>query len=502
MNSVLLKLGSKTKKSPIIFIIQLIVFVFIAQLNLTINHNWGDDFAAYIAQTEILLNGEMGKYTVDNTYSITQSSFLLGPIYYPWGTSILLSPIFHLIGNNLFYLKFIVIFCYACFLIVLYIQYKKQFNPFLLIFFISFFSFNPCLIGYLDIIGSDIPFLMISTLTIYFIEIWCVDKCVCYEKPLYGFIIVLFAFFATLVRNNGILLFLLFMICNLKILIQAFSLKVSKIKNVYNFFILFLWCLFWLILGKLQNSLLPFDNIHENVIKGISLEGLETNFRYYVNTLSDFFSGSQIDQKIVMGITIPFCVLGITATIKNKFHYIIYIILTFALYVFWPIQGGFRFLFPILPLYIYYLFKGIDFSNFGFGFNYYKMGKLFSILFLSFIVSCFFLNIFFNSWRNIKNNRIQAGPFDNTSKELCLFIKEKISLNDVIVFCKPRALRLMLHESRKIKALDKIPLLSPKDVLILKKTPEFGQINPSSVLNVRYLKKTWENTEFIVYKVN
>lgn len=67
--------------SIIIFSIQLILFVFITQLNLTINHNWSDDFAAYIAQSEVLLNDETEQYGVDNAYNEIGKFRLVDEIY-------------------------------------------------------------------------------------------------------------------------------------------------------------------------------------------------------------------------------------------------------------------------------------------------------------------------------------------------------------------------------------------------------------------------------------
>ncbi|MDR3559328.1 MAG: hypothetical protein P4L58_02935, partial [Candidatus Pacebacteria bacterium] len=91
-----------------------------------------------------------------------------GPIAYPWGFPLLLAPIYAALGLNLIALKLPGLFCFLGFLVCLYLLARKSLPKIESVFVAAIFAFHPFLLGYLDQILSDIPYLFVSTLSLLY----------------------------------------------------------------------------------------------------------------------------------------------------------------------------------------------------------------------------------------------------------------------------------------------------------------------------------------------
>jgi len=90
---------------------------------------WGDDFASYIMQAQSILSGSIPEFIQQNRFTVQESSILIGPVAYPWGTAVLLAPILYLKGFDIQALKSLNIICFLCFLALLWFGLKKDFSP-------------------------------------------------------------------------------------------------------------------------------------------------------------------------------------------------------------------------------------------------------------------------------------------------------------------------------------------------------------------------------------
>ena len=100
-------------------------------------------------------------------FTIYQSSTQIGPVAYPWGYPLILTPIYAIKGISPLALKLPGLFFFAGFLICLYLLTQgtaSRTTESLLL--VSLFAFNPMLLNFLDQILSDIPFLFFSTLAL------------------------------------------------------------------------------------------------------------------------------------------------------------------------------------------------------------------------------------------------------------------------------------------------------------------------------------------------
>ncbi|PYV38351.1 MAG: hypothetical protein DMG09_12215, partial [Acidobacteria bacterium] len=81
------------RNKPIVVII--IASLFLGASTLTRGHDWGDDFASYIMQAGSILSGRTREFVEHNSFTIFESSSQIGPVAYPWGYPLILSPIRH-----------------------------------------------------------------------------------------------------------------------------------------------------------------------------------------------------------------------------------------------------------------------------------------------------------------------------------------------------------------------------------------------------------------------
>src|SRR5215510_7934498 len=124
--------------------------------SITRGHEWGDDFASYIMQGQSILNGTAGQFIKQNSFTILKSSFQIGPIAYPWGYPLILTPVLILKGVHPLALKLPGLFFFVGFLICLYFLTKDRLPPTESLLLVSLFAFSPVFIKFLDQILSDI----------------------------------------------------------------------------------------------------------------------------------------------------------------------------------------------------------------------------------------------------------------------------------------------------------------------------------------------------------
>ena len=174
---------------------------------LNYGHNWGGDFSAYIMQAKSINQFSTKEFINKNRITIEQSSTRIGPVAYPWGFPVMLAPIYATFGLHLFALKMVGVLCYLGFLVIIWYGFARFHSLPWHVAYVSFFAANPTLIGFVNHILSDIPFLFVSTLALCLIGQIIVEQRVFWsqtkDRILLG-VVITSAFF---IRTNGILLF-------------------------------------------------------------------------------------------------------------------------------------------------------------------------------------------------------------------------------------------------------------------------------------------------------
>ena len=167
---------------------------------LTRGHLWWDDFAGYLLQAKSILSWNMPDFIKHSNFTVSNSAYPPGPVAYPWGFPLLLAPIYFIFGLNPLVLKLVNLFAYLIFLYLVWMLARTRLDNQKSLFVTAFFAFCPVLISANDLILSDLPFLALSTFSL-----WLMEKRF-KGKLIDGLAIGISIFLASFFRSNGILL--------------------------------------------------------------------------------------------------------------------------------------------------------------------------------------------------------------------------------------------------------------------------------------------------------
>lgn len=482
------------RKAVIVLTCILIVTALLGLFILTRGHVWGDDFAAYIMQAKSILTGNMEEFVAANTFTVTRSSHQIGPAAYPWGFPLMLAPTYAFIGLNPLALKLPGLLTFLGFLLVFFFLTNRRFTLTESLLAVSLFAFNPELLRFLDNIGSDIPFLFFSTLAILIADTYALET---QDKRRLALAAVTGAaiFVSFFVRTQGLILLgsvLLFQ--GIRFLGQGNQRRQLVIDSLVIVAIFgILWGLTSLTFPGGQTSYLA-------LYAGFSLDTLIDNLIGYSQLFYEFFAAIP-GQALFFGVFVVLFFLGLVSRLKADLLFVLYISLYLVVLWTWPEWQGYRFLFPMLPFFIYFAIQGIRVTPNRVRDNQKAIFQKGGYAYLLLIVILFAYNAGSNAYVNLRDNREINGPFDPFSMETYAFIKANTPPDSVIVFFKPRAMRLMTD--RNSLALTECDRIAEGDYLALsKKVGENLQIPPERIGECNLsLEKVLENRRFVVYHI-
>jgi hypothetical protein len=455
-------------------------------------HEWGDDFASYIMQAQSIWNGRTSEFVQRNSFTIFESSIQIGPVAYPWGYPLILTPAYALKGVHPLALKLPGLFFYSGFLVCLYLLIKTRLTQTDSLILICLFAFNPLLLGFLDQILSDIPFLFFSTLALVLMT--GTHERSLFEDIALGFSIAC-AFF---IRATGILLLGSFALVEVVTASrygrshEGFNKHVSDVVIVGSTFGL-LWLLYALWFPGGGESY--FAQYRE-----FKISSAISSINAYFQVFSLFF-GEHGFWKVLNYILFVFFLIGAWKRRREDLVLVIFFLMWMLLLITWPFWQGPRFIFPLLPIFIYFAFQGMKFVLGKLPGTYARIGQWTFYGFWSLIVIVFLFNSTVNAYVNLKNGRGINGPFDPYSQEVYRYIKEKTPANSIVVFFKPRVMRLMTnHNSLMSMECDRI--LKGDYLVLSKKVGNNQQIPPEEIDTCHLpLEEVLTNNRFIIYKI-
>jgi hypothetical protein len=455
-------------------------------------HDWGDDFAWYILQAKSILNGSTDELMEQSVFTNTQSTTHVGPLAYPWGYPLILVPPYAIKGISPLALKLPALFFYAGFLICLYFLVKDRLTQTESLLLVSLFAFNPLLIQFLDQILSDIPFLFFSTLSLLLI-LWD-DK----RSLLHDTLIGTSIFFTAFLRATGIFLLVSFLI------IEFFRLMNHRkdwtiVKEIIqgSFIVCFVFALFWAL------NILLFPSGGESYFSqyaGLSLQTIIGFTVSYFNVFSKFF-GEAAGWKYLYYVLLIFFAVGAWGRRKKEPIFLVFFILWLIVHITYPYWQGPRYIFPLLPIFIYFIFQGMRVLINQLPEQYHLTGQRAFYAFWILIAGVFLFNSSSNAYANLHNNREINGPFDPYSTEVYDYINEQTSPDSVVVFFKPRVM-VMMTDHRTIMSTECDRMLKGDYIVLSRKVGENQQITPENIDACNLpLNQVLKNNRFIVYQI-
>jgi hypothetical protein len=480
----------RTVRNPILIVI-IILSLVLGLDTLTRGQDWGDDFASYIMQAQSISNGTIQTFMQHNAFAVNKSFGYIGPVAYPWGYPLILVPAYLLRGVHPIVLKLPVLFFFAGFLVCLYFWMKSRFTPTESLIIVSLFAFNPMLIRFLDYIVSDIPFLFFSTLTLLFLSS---DKRFTMIGSIWIGLSIGFAFF---IRKQGILLlpgYIAALVWDVrKNKIDADNIKML-VKHVFVISLTF--ALIWLTTALIfpgeggsyfaQYGAFQFQTVVEFI------------GRYAV--LFGSFYGDHWAWQILYWVTVVFFLFGAWTTWNDEKHLHFFFVIWMLFLITWPFWQGERFIFPLLPIYVYFVFSGMKTAIARLPLSLRQVGTTSFYTFWVVVSVVFLFTSSIGAYTNLRANRDSAGPFDAYSDEMFNFIRDNTSSDSVVIFFKPRAMSLFTGRY-SMRVIECSHLRDGNYVSIHKKWDN-SQILPDQIDECGVpLKHVYENRRFVVYEI-
>jgi hypothetical protein len=175
-----------------------------------------------------------------------------------------------------------------------------------------------------------------------------------------------------------------------------------------------------------------------------------------------------------------------------------------VLLVTWPPWQGIRFIFPLLPIFIYFTFRGMKFVVLDLlPAKYQRPGYVLLHGFWLLVVVLFLFNSASQAYATLQNSRSIPGAYDAHSMEMYDYIKKETAPESVLVFFKPRAMRLMTGHDAIMSVECERMLLGDYIVLSRRiRIAENHQIPPEELAACNLpLREVFKNGRFVIYKI-
>ena len=471
--------------------VTILISLIIGDSTLTRGHQWGDDFAWYIVQAKSVLDGTTDEFMVQSAFTNQQSTTHLGPLAYPWGYPLILAPVYAVKGINPLALKLPNLFFYVAFLVCLYRLMKSRLTEIESLLVVSLFAFNPLLLQFLDQILSDIPFLFFSSLSLLLIT--REGKRTILDSVFIGTAI----FFTTFLRVTGVLLLGCFLIVEFLRFLhhrkdRPIAIQIIKDSLTVCFVFILLWLINLLLLPSGGES-------YFSQYAGL----IETAKRFipaYFNVFSFFFGDTQVWKYLYYLLFLLF-LLGVWHRWKQELIFVLFFVLWILVHITYPYWQGPRYIFPLLPIFIYFVFQGMRFLVERLPEGYRLIGQSAFYGFWILIAGVFLLTSGTNAYANLQNNRAINGPFDPYSTEVYDYISEQTPSESVVVFFKPRVM-VMMTGHPTIMSMECERVLKGDYLVLSRKVGENQQIPPDEIDTCNLtLNQVLKNNRFVVYQI-
>ncbi len=421
------------KKKILLFLYLFLVFTFYYHY-ITPYTDWGGDYGMYLSHAKNIAEGK--KYT--DIGFIPNPDFIICPEFYPPVFPMLLAPAYRFFGKNIIAFKFVGLIVFLVLLYIIFRFFEEEFNTFTAWIALLFFGFFPYFFLFVThYILSDIPFLMFSSLFLFYSYKILKNRNFSIKNLI---AISVLAYLAYGTRTAGIVLPLAF---SGEILLKTLRKKISVSRALR---ILVLTNALFLGFVLFEKFLIGSETLHRKVLMETSLNTVYFHlFNYYPKTFFIHFFGPPVKLPLVIYFLRLAFLLALSGTAlfgfykrsKEKFGMLeLFTIGYFLLLLIWPREQSFRFLFPLLPLFLLYFFYAIKNLN-------PEHCKIISYAFPG--ISYFFFGIYYYSFLP-RQFEIPKGVFEPDMRKALQFLREEMPDTSVLVADKIRAVNFFINK--------------------------------------------------------
>jgi hypothetical protein len=456
----------------------LLLFVFaiiLASYCLHAGHNWGDDFAAYILQAKIVDEGMSRKLIEMMQFREMQSSheIILGPTCYPWGFPVVLAGVYGIFGDNITAMKLLEVTFYALSVVMTFILFRKTLGPWQAILVALTFAVSPTVVNMTNDVLSDFPALFLTLASLGLIDRFIVEKQYVFDRRVSLCFLGLVIFSAIFVRTGAVVLLPVLLATQVieawpRGVRQPIVGLVTTARAVlpwqllpYAICVIGLVATHWLFAGTdtsyvrffLYGS--PFgalDVVYHNVI-------------YYLGQFASFLELSQ-HRRAAFAITMllmgPLAVYGSIVVVRRQYPFVLFVVLHMTMLLAYPYLKAYpfqdepRFIFPVLPFYLYFTFIGAArlsrLLRLSWRWHYRAVSiPLHLAIFLPLCTHLLLVTLGHARAMAVDSSPVE-GPYTAASARMFDFVKHCTAPDDVLVFFKPRAM-ILFGERRSILRL-------------------------------------------------
>lgn len=390
-------------------------------------HHWGGDYAMYIAQAQSLIQGNLSELAKINQFAMEQSDEAIGPVLYPMGYPVMLTPVYYLFGLNFVAFKiFTALFFVGSIPLVFTLLRSVSPKKNVAFYATILFALNYQLIYMSDRLSSDFPAMFLSFLALYLML-----KSRENNSWLNAFLIGITIFICYATRVAGLVLIP-------SLAIFHFS-EYLKTKNIYLLkvafpYVVFLCC--YLLYGEFFSS---FDSKYLGMLENISFQSIVGNILIYGGYLIDFLISTKFFPRFVMILSalifFPIFAIGIKDIIRRDNLYLLaYCAATLVLYMVYP-YTAIRFILPLSAFVIYAILNGLSNLNIIYFPDLNLIKWIASILIIGGILQS--LTVIYIQQKKGTNDSLSPEM-----QSIYAYINEEISDDKIFMFHKPRVLRL------------------------------------------------------------
>ena len=394
-------------------------------------HPVGGDNSMYILHAKNIVEGTHYR----DTGFIYNPSSNLFPESYPPVFPFLLAPVYKWFGLNLTAMKVEVIFSFLLGLWFIALNFYKTIPTRYMAAAVAVVGLNPVLWRFKDSILSEFPFFFFICLSSYFISRAYQPHSSSRRQFLYAVLIGFSIYLSYGTRAVGFLL-----------LPSLFVYDLQKFKKPSRLAILVV--LLFIPLLVLQNLFLHSERSHfVSKASTVSFELVSNNFLHeYPVRLASFWSNGYFPVlAIILALTLSgLAILGLVVRLRKKQFEVVDIFFLMYLVFFLAVPFGDttppqRYLIPVVPFYIFYVFVGASSLKIFQGSEY---GKVAFMILLGLIFTSYTAR-----YTTMDFNVVPDGITSKPAREMYDFIKQNTSENDVVMFVE--APTLVLYTGRR-----------------------------------------------------
>jgi hypothetical protein len=478
-------------------------------------HDWGGDFAQYVHHAKNLVQGIP---YADTGYVYNRGYPQIGPPAYPPGTALLLAPVYWVAGLNLEAMKGVMVACLLVFLLAVFLCFRDELSLRSAAALVTVLGLNHFFLAETNQIGSDLPFLAILYLAMFLIRrgegkgdillfrrshletagnSGPAEKVEC---PLFLYLAAgVAAYLAYATRTVGGVL--------MPAMVLADLLRTRRITRP-----VVLACLAFGCLAAAQAMLLEGNGGYLDQL-GASPAVLLANAGAYATQMAAFWHNGYskpLAVAVFAAVTL-LAFLGYAASVRRRVGTREVFIIVYPLAIFlWPSYQGVRFLYPILPLYLFYALKGLEHPWLARRetFRRATIASLAVAVGLSYAAMA----------TTMEFGPLREGVAKPESVALFEYVRQHTDPDDVVIFVKPRVMSLFAgrassvydqpENDRELWAyLDRI---GARWLVVVENDAAFTGAERPEVLawlrrfaerNEPRLARVWGNADFTVYRI-